>query len=109
MYKTLREECIFSPRADILESGFKLGLNEVLQGVNLDNLEIFSGNGEKNWQKIEDENRGNIKFASEVAVSRMVESIGDPYTAVLNRADMEKDKMLSTSGKFSGIGVELAW
>lgn len=109
VYKTLREECIFSPQAAKLESGFKFGLKEVLPGLDLDNLDIFGSNGSDNWHKIEMENRNNINFASEVAVNRMVESIGDPYTAVLNRADMEKDKMLSTSGKFSGIGVELAW
>ncbi len=47
--------------------------------------------------------------AAERAILRMVEAVGDPYTALLDREDMVSDRRAREQGAFIGIGVELAW
>lgn len=47
--------------------------------------------------------------AGEAAIRGMVESVRDPYTALMDREEMTADREGREKGAFTGIGVELAW
>lgn len=47
--------------------------------------------------------------AGEQVVRRMVEAIGDPYSSFLSSDDVTRDLEAQRTGRFTGIGVELAW
>lgn len=47
--------------------------------------------------------------AGQAAVEGMVEAVGDPYTAVLDPDDMRRETETRETGRFAGVGVELAW
>lgn len=107
----LLQQSIFSPTEEKLNNGLKLGIQEVIPQAlaSLTDSSLSSPNLEATFQSIQSAYPGSVGKAGERAIERMVESIGDPYTALLTRSDMEKDKLMAQSGRFAGIGVELAW
>ena len=107
----LESESIFSPTSQQLEDGLKQGLKEVIPECAdvLLNKKLDGNSLKALLASLEANYPDRVNKAGEAAVSRMVESIGDPYTALLTRKDMEKDKLLANNGKFAGVGVELGW
>ncbi len=107
----LLQQSIFSPTEDKLNHGLKLGIQEVVPQVSasLTDNSLSISNLEATFQSIQSAYPDSAGKAGEKAIERMVEVIGDPYTALLTRSDMEKDKLMAQSGRFAGIGVELAW
>ena len=107
----LLQQSIFSPTEDKLNHGLKLGIQEVVPqaSTSLTNNSLSISNLETTFQSIQSAYPDSAGKAGEKAIERMVEVIGDPYTALLTRSDMEKDKLMAQSGRFAGIGVELAW
>lgn len=107
----LLQQSIFYPTEDKLNHGLKLGLREVIPqaSTSLTGTSLSNSNLEATFQTMQSTYPNLVGKAGERAIERMVESIGDPYTALLTRSDMEKDKLMAQSGRFAGIGVELAW
>lgn len=89
-----------APAAGTLDAGALQGLREAAPGVRLPT------DWEAALRAVPADRAG---AAGELAVRRMVEAVGDPYTAVLDRNDMADDRESRERGAFTGIGVELAW
>ena len=106
----LLQQSIFYPTEDKLNHGLKFGMQEVIPHVtaSLNDNSLNVSNLESTFQTIQSTYPNSAGKAGEKAIERMVEGIGDPYTALLTRSDMEKDKLMAQSGRFAGIGVELA-
>ncbi|MGM9998498.1 MAG: S41 family peptidase [Candidatus Bruticola sp.] len=107
----LLEQSIFYPEESKLNEGLKRGVKEVIPSLetSLTSVSFSAQNLDSTFASIQSKEPGLAGRAGEKAIERMVESIGDPYTALLTKADMEKDKLMAQSGRFAGIGVELAW
>lgn len=89
-----------SPAVGVLDAGALKGIREAAPGARL------PSDWEAALRAVPAE---RAAAAGELAVRRMVEAVGDPYTAVLDRNDMADDRESRERGAFTGIGVELAW
>lgn len=107
----LLQQSIFSPSEEQLNHGLQVGIKEIIpqSEVALTAASLSSSNLNATFEVIQTNFPNLAGKAGEQAIERMVESISDPYTALLTRSDMEKDKLMAQSGRFAGIGVELAW
>lgn len=105
------KESIFCPSQEKLNGGLKAGFSEIIPewGRTLSVSSLKDGGLTGAAGDLSRRFPNKAGAAGERAMERMAESVGDPYTAVLSRADMEKDALMMKSGRFSGIGVELAW
>ncbi|MGM9992007.1 MAG: S41 family peptidase [Candidatus Bruticola sp.] len=105
------EQSIFYPKEERLNEGLKRGVQEIIPSLesSLTPNSFSAQNVERTFASIQSREPSLAGPAGEKAIERMVESIGDPYTALLTKSDMDKDKMMAQSGRFAGIGVELAW
>lgn len=103
----LLDKSIFSPSEAALNAGMLKAAAEVIPeaaGLNAagSNLSSALTQLRQRWPD-------RFNQAAERAVFGLAESVGDPYTAVLTKEDMDKDRRFAADGSFSGIGVELAW
>lgn len=100
----LLQRHIERPSAARLDAGALQGLREAVPGV-----AVRGGD----WAALEAAFRGldpeRAAAGGEQAIRRMVEAVGDPYTAVMDREEMAADRQGREQGAFTGIGVELAW
>lgn len=93
-----------SPPAAVVDAGALRGVREAAPG-----LKLPAGDWEAAFRSLAQSQPDRAGVAGERAVFRMVEAVGDPYTAVLDRNDMADDREGRERGSFTGIGVELAW
>lgn len=107
----LLQQSIFYPSEEKLNHSLKLGIREIIPQAEatLNDNSLGVSDLEATFNSIQSSYPSLAGKAGERAIECMVESIGDPYTALLTRSDMEKDKIMAQSGRFAGIGVELAW
>ncbi len=103
--QTLLEQHIQKPSEQVLDAGILKGIREVVPSVNQGNWGALQGV----LRQLQAKDSVQAKEAAEAAISGMCEATGDPYTALLDKNDMENDRRAAVSGNFTGIGVELAW
>lgn len=102
----LAARSLYAPAPSLLDAGLVKGIKKV--DASATNLGT--------WPKIQQyfgalqQTKPSLAAqAGEAAIESMTASVGDPYTALLTRSDMQKDKLAMESGSLTGIGVELAW
>ncbi|MBQ7501625.1 PDZ domain-containing protein, partial [bacterium] len=103
----LMDKSIFSPAEEKLNAGMLKALAKVIPEAA--GLNVSGSNLNAAFAKLQNQYPDRFNAAAEKAVFGLAESVGDPYTAVLTKEDMDKDRRFATDGSFSGIGVELAW
>ncbi|MCR5660892.1 MAG: S41 family peptidase [bacterium] len=103
--QTLLEQHIQKPSEQVLDAGILKGIREVVPSVSQGNWGALQGV----FRQLQAKDSVQAKEAADAAISGMCEATGDPYTALLDKNDMENDRRASVSGNFTGIGVELAW
>ena len=104
----LLQESIFAPAEVTLNSGLARGLGEGL-GEKVEPQALAGSALLGYWSQLAAREPQRVGALTQRALERMVESVSDPYTALLTPQDMAREREMMSSGRFAGVGVELAW